>query len=164
MLRRLLLPSLLVLSASAALPEAAQAQMPGGFTLRAGADIKPLVYAGDISGTIADPGVAYVGINVAPGYKLLPMLTAELALTARIPLDGQAFSFLMAPGAIIDLYIVYIRGAFPIELTGVGDSVYLWLQAAAGISFLTKGYLGLVIDYVPASKTMTLGAEVGFRF
>lgn len=146
---------------TAAFAQNADAQ--ASFSLRAGADVRPLLFTGPVGGTIADQG--YLGITVAPGYRLAGILTLELGLTPLIPITGDPatppFNFLITPGAIVDLYLLYVRGALPIQVTNGGA---LWLEAGAGISFLMKGYLGLFIDYIPSAETLFMGAEVGFRF
>ena len=163
MKRALLFATLAATAIFTAAPQDAEAQSLAGFSLRAGADLRPILFTGPAGGgTIGDFG--YLGITAAPGFKLVEVLTLELALTPLIPLTGDPvapdFQLLISPGVIVDLLLVYVRGALPFEVT----NGHLWLEAAAGISFLSKGYLGLTLNYAVASELLMMGAEIGFRF
>jgi hypothetical protein len=142
-----------------AFAEPAEAQ---GFTLRAGADVRPLLYFGNASGTIADGG--FLALHVAPGFKIAEVLTLELDVIPLIPIAGDPkpeFEFLVAPGVWVDLMVVYVRGSLPISFT---PEVNFWLEAGAGISFLGKGYVGILIDYYNRSEIISIGPEIGFKF
>ncbi len=159
---RVLALSLLTAAAVAGSATAAEAQE---FQLRAGVDVRPLVGYETESGTvftIAD--YSYLGITVAPGLRLAKVFAVELALTPLIPMSGDPvapdFAMLLAPGAIVDLQLVYLRGSVPIRISG-DSSIYF--EVAAGISFLGHGYIGAVFDYDTAGL-MQLGAEAGWKF
>jgi hypothetical protein len=136
------------------------------FSLRAGADLRPLVFFGapepQSSGSFADKG--WIGLHVAPGLRLAKIVTLELDFTPLIPVTGGVSSeFLIAPSVLLDLYVLYVRAAIPIQLTnGAG----IWFEAAAGLSFLSYGYIGVLVDFDGKSNSnfFSIGAEVGFRY
>ncbi len=156
-LSRLLLTTLAVFAATALLgatPSEAK------FSLRGGADVRPLLYVNDVTtGSLGDFG--YVGLHAAPGFGLADILTVEALANVWFPISGEGdVEFLLAPGLRLDLFIAYVRANFawlPVQ-GNVG------LEAAAGLSILTFGYVGLTADLFFDPSLFMLGLEAGVRF
>lgn len=148
---------------SATAPERAEAQT---LQLRAGADVRPLLYYNsdiDEGGTLADFG--YLGLTVAPGLRIARVFAIEVALTPMIPIIGDFpydpdFFMQVTPGVIVDLQLAYARAGVPIQIHGDDSSV--GLELAAGLSFLGAGYIGAVADF-DTNSTFWLGAEIGIK-
>jgi hypothetical protein len=156
-MRRLSL-SLPALALAMAFASPAQAQE---FQLRTGVSVLPLVgvkTAESTSITIGDLG--YLGIDIAPGLRLAKVFTAEVALRPLIPISGEpGFSFLIAPGVIVDLWIAYARAAIPINIS---SDPSMFFEGALGISFLGSGYVGATVDY-DTNGIFLVGAEAGWK-
>jgi hypothetical protein len=146
--------------AMAVAPGRAEAQE---FTLRAGADIRPLVAFGGPDGVKTAADQSWLGLTVAPGLKLAKIATVELAVIPQIPLTGtdNKFHVGFAPGVLLDLFVIYARLSFPLTIS---NGVNYIIEGAAGFSFLGSGYIGLLVDYIGELKEGSLGAEVGFKF
>lgn len=161
-MKALLLTTAALLAATAATPAEAQPSSAGKFSLRVGADTRPLVgsFQNELI-TIADKNYAYLGINVVPSFRLVDVLALELIVNPRIPLNGGDVQLAVGPGVMLDLYLVYVRAALPFTLT---SETRFNVEGAAGISFLGKGYFGATVLYTPADEAVAMGAEVGWRF
>jgi len=137
------------------------------FTLRTGLDVRPLVAfrtsgPGDGVATLGDIG--WLGIHIVPGLQIAKVLAIEVGLVPLIPLTGEPkpdFAFLVSPGIRLDLQLFYARAAIPIA---IATNTRPFFEAAAGISFIGSGYLGLLLDYDPDLALFMIGAEVGWKF
>ncbi|MFO0727477.1 MAG: hypothetical protein U1E65_27110 [Myxococcota bacterium] len=134
------------------------------FTLRASADIQPIVAFADNGQVLSLDKAGSLGIHIAPGLRLASILTLEVDLVPRIPLAGQNFNFTVLPGVFLDLWLLYVRGGVPISFIVNGDPNFA-IEGGVGISFLGKGHVGLAVNYNFTAKTFQLlGLEVGYRF
>jgi len=133
------------------------------FTLRGGADVRPLLGFGGGLGTSSFGDYGWVGLHVAPGVEMLEVLTLEVDFVPLLGVSGGVDSnFLIAPGLRLDLFIAYARASLPIALV---DGPDLWFEAAAGISFLKYAYAGLTLDVAfEAEGLAMIGLELGFKF
>ncbi|MFO0727479.1 MAG: hypothetical protein U1E65_27120 [Myxococcota bacterium] len=159
MKKLLLLTALAATTAATALvstPATAQS-----LSLRLGADLDSIVYfpeVGDLR-TIGDAG--WIGINIVPGLRLAKILTLEVGLSPKIPINTD-FAFGVSPGVLVDLFLIYARGGATF-IFGKGDPG-TELNLAAGLSFLGSGYLGVTLNYsLSGIKSVAIGAEVGWR-
>lgn len=139
-----------------------------GFSLRAGASLRPLIGSDPYNGfhTIGDGG--FIGIDIAPGLKILEILTLEVDLVPLIPITvtsdtyeyPDGFRFMFVPGARIDLFVAYARAGIPIM---IGNTVQPAIEGAFGLSLLSFGYIGLLGNYAFDDRVFGLGIELGIR-
>lgn len=148
----------LALAATSSVLDATPAEAK--LSLRGGADLRPLLYVNDATaGSLGDFG--YLGLHVAPGIGLADILTLEVIGNLWIPISGGGdVDFMVAPGVRLDLFIAYARAN--LAWLPVGKNV--GIEAAAGLSILTFGYLGVVADVFFDPSLFMLGLEAGVRF
>lgn len=125
-------------------------------SLRGGMALSPLVYFGEVSGSLSD--LSWFRINFGAGLKLFDRLSLELQLAPLLPLASPEFDFLIVPGLRLDLGAVYAQGAAVIAVVDGTTGVEL----STGLRIADVAYVGPVVD-VFFEGVVYLGLELGFE-